>query len=251
MAPWAVEPVRVLLNTYLFRDLPPAQVERLAAQLRPEVFESGAYVCRTGDPADALYIVASGQLKELILTEDGEELVLEIYTAGGVLGEPGLFASERNRIVDVVAMQRSVILTIGRQSLLEFLFKNPVGMLRMLEGLATQIRSSCEDLASIAFRQIRERVVLKLLELAETQGESDARGVKIRLRLSQATLADMIASSRENVNRALSTLISEGELEIQATEFVIIDPYRLTNRVTGGWPLLYRRNRRTGPPARR
>ena len=50
-----------------------------------------------------------------------------------------------------------------------------------------------------------------------------AAGVRIRLKLSQSTLAALVAASRENVNRALSAYVSAGVVSQQDGHFVIHD----------------------------
>jgi CRP-like cAMP-binding protein len=53
----------------------------------------GEYVHHVGDPADELFVVASGQMKDSIVTEDGDELVHSFFGQGMPIGEPGYFAT--------------------------------------------------------------------------------------------------------------------------------------------------------------
>src|SRR5579884_2667180 len=175
--------VRLLLNTYLFADLTPVEVEPLAARALVRLYRRGEYVFRVGDPPLTLHVVASGQLKESVVTIDGEEIITEVFTVGAVFGEPGLFARGGGRVVDVVAMQPSEVVAIAREPLIDFLLRHPPAVLRMLEGLAAQARTSVEDLSNVAFRRIQDRLVLKLLELVDTHGEPDGAGAAIRLHL--------------------------------------------------------------------
>jgi CRP-like cAMP-binding protein len=46
-------------------------------------------VHHVGDPADEIYLVAAGQLKDSIVTEEGDELVHTFYGPGMLIGEPG------------------------------------------------------------------------------------------------------------------------------------------------------------------
>jgi len=73
-----------------------------------------------GDPADEIYLVAAGQLKDSIVTEEGDELVHTFYGPGMLIGEPGFFATERNRVMAVVAVEPTTLLVLGRDSLEPF-----------------------------------------------------------------------------------------------------------------------------------
>jgi len=52
-------------------------------------------------------------------------------------------------------------------------------------------------------------------------------GIRIRLKLSQATLAAMVAASRENVNRALALLLARGAISQHDGFFFVHDPRAL------------------------
>ena len=53
------------------------------------------------------------------------------------------------------------------------------------------------------------------MELAETNSRRDD-GAGVTPKISQSTLAAMVGVSRENVNRALSTLAADGAIRIEA-----------------------------------
>jgi CRP-like cAMP-binding protein len=82
----------------------------------------------------------------------------------------------------------------------------------MLESLSTIAVRVAYSLADVAFEDIRRRVARMLLDLMNEQGEVTDSGVRIGLKLSQTTLAAMVAASRENVNRALALFLSRGEV---------------------------------------
>ncbi len=52
----------------------------------------------------------------------------------------------------------------------------------------------------------------KLVELANRYGETSPDGVRIPIRLTQETVANMLGASRENVSRALARLTRQGEV---------------------------------------
>jgi CRP-like cAMP-binding protein len=91
--------ISLLLGTYLFQGLSPAELEPLARSAMTRQAARGEYVHHVGDPADEIYLVAAGQLKDSIVTEEGDELVHTFYGPGMLVGGPGFFATERNRVL--------------------------------------------------------------------------------------------------------------------------------------------------------
>jgi CRP/FNR family cyclic AMP-dependent transcriptional regulator len=246
-----LDPVRVLLSTYVFQDLSPAEVEPLARTVRTQEYRRGEYLFRAGGPADFLHVVAAGQIKNSMTTTDGDEFIYDVITPGGVFGEPGIFARERNRVVDAVAMEPSTVLNIPRDPLVDFMQRHRPVMMRILEGLASQAREPIETVTDIGYAQIRDRVVRKLLQLATTHGqERDDESVEIALTVSQSTLAGLVGATRENVNRALSTLTADGDLRVTQGRIVIPDIARLRAKSDRGLPMLHRRNLTREEPAR-
>ena len=245
------EPDRValLLGTYLFEDLSPAEIEPLARAATVRRLVRGEYVFHVGDPADELCVVVAGELKDSLVTEDGEEIVYTAYGTGMVLGEPGFFAPEANRIMGVLAVEPSTLLVLRREDVSPFLAKHPQAMVRALEGLAAIARTAAEIIVGLARRPLRERLLARLLELAD-RNAPDGDGVVATPRISQSTLAGMVGVTRERVNRALASLAASGEVRHEAGRYVLVDPEGLRRGLAQGFPPLERRNRRTGrPPA--
>lgn len=240
----SVDVATVLLNTYLFEVVPPAALESLLGHARARRCDRGEHVFRVGEAATHLHVVAKGRLKLSMTTPDGDEVVYEVVQAGGVVGEPGLFAREGNRIADLIALEPSVVIDIEKAGLTAFLLRQPPTLLRMLEGLAEQVRSAAEDLGALAFRDIRERLVLKLLELADTCGEAPAEDRRVNIPVSQSTLASMIGATRENVNRALKVLSASPHVQVDGMTIVLHDLDGLRALVGGGPIAPYRRNTR-------
>jgi CRP/FNR family transcriptional regulator len=73
-------------------------------------------------------------------------------------------------------------------------------------------------------------VARKLLDLAAEHGQKTNEGVRIEMRLTQRTLAGMVAASRENVNRALSRLVGRGDIIQEAGYITIVRPAELRKR---------------------
>lgn len=228
-----MDPVEVLLRAPVFRDLRRSDVEELRPHLHRREFARGESVWVEGARADALYVVVSGQLKSYRLSSDGRELILLLTSGGDLAGEVGLFHPSRLRQVNVSAMEPTVCLTVARTPLVAFLARHPVAMERMLERLSDIGVRAAYSFSGVVFEDIRRRVARALLTLADEFGVPTSSGVRIRLRLSQAALAALVAASRENVNRALSGFVTEGAVSQVNGYFVIHDRRPLDAAVNG------------------
>jgi CRP-like cAMP-binding protein len=232
-----------LSRSYLFEGMSGDQIAPLAAVTKARQLVRGEHICRIGDPADELYVVMTGEMKSYIVDADGDEVIHSLHGPGMTLGEPGYFAAERVRIVDVVAVVASTVLRLDRIALAPFMEQHTVVKDRVLERLASNSRWQTMVISSLSTRPLTERLVLRLLELVDSNPRPGA-GQAATPKISQSTLAAMVGVSRENVNRALAVLMSDGAIRQEDGRYVLVDEDRLRRRVASDWPLAARRDRR-------
>jgi CRP/FNR family cyclic AMP-dependent transcriptional regulator len=218
-----MDPVEVLLGTTIFRDLRRRDVEELLPDIRRSSYARGESVWLEGAPADALFVIVRGQLKSYRVSREGNEVILALHSGGEVAGEVGLFHPSGTRRVNVSAMEPTVCLILGRTPLVAFMTRHPPAMERMLERLSELTVRAAYSFSGVAFDDIRRRVAGALLALGDEFGTSSGDGVRIRLKVSQSTLAALVAASRENVNRALSGYVTSGVVSQRDGYFVIHD----------------------------
>jgi CRP-like cAMP-binding protein len=213
----------VLQQTPIFRDLSRADLEEIVPHLVEHRYDGGQTVWVEGDPADALYVLAEGALKSHRLSRDGGDVILGFDAAVDIAGQVGLFHPTGRRQVNVTAMVPSRCLLLRRPVLVDFLGRHPVAMVRLLEDLSSVTVQAATSFTGMAFDDIRSRAARTLLALAEEFGEPTSDGIRIRLGLSQRTLAALVAASRENVNRALAPLVADGVISQRRQHFVVHD----------------------------
>lgn len=213
----------ILLSTPIFRDLTGEAVSELLPFLRERSFAAGQTVWLEGDPADRLFVIADGVLKSHRISREGGDVILIFNSGIDVAGEVGLFHPSGLRQVNVTAMTPTRCFTLACEPLVQFMSRHPQAMIRMLERLSTIAVKAADSFSGVAFDDIRGRVAQALGRLADELGEESPDGVTIRVQLSQATLASLVAASRENVNRALSGLVATGAISHRQGFFVIHD----------------------------
>jgi CRP-like cAMP-binding protein len=213
------EVVSSLLRAYLFADLNPAELTAAAQAASTRHYARGDTVFTVGDPADALFVVVDGQLKERLIQPDGDESVFEVYSVGGVFGEPGLFVPERTRMVDMVALTVAHVIAVPRAAVLELIRRSRQVSLRLIEGLASDVRALGVQLGNAGYLNVRERLAAKLLELSHTHGRPVDDLIRIELALPQTLLATMVAATRENVNRALAELTNTAAVRLDGDRY--------------------------------
>lgn len=232
-----------LSRSYLFEGMTPEQLQPLASAATIRRLVRGEYVFRGGEPADDIFVVLSGEVKDCVVDVEGYEVIHFIHGPGMTFGEAGYFSVERTRIIAVIAVTPTILIRLDRRDLGPFMDRHASVKDRALEGLASNTRWQTTMISSLATHPLTDRLVLRLLELVDSNPERIA-GKAVTPKISQSTLAAMIGVTRENVNRALSALALSGSIRQEGGRYVLVDEERLRREVSRDWPLAGRRDRR-------
>jgi CRP/FNR family cyclic AMP-dependent transcriptional regulator len=244
------EVLRGLAGSYLFEGVATEDLRPLAAVSTTRRLTRGEAIIKVGDQANEIYVVLSGEVKDSVVDADGFEVVHFLHGPGMTFGEPAYFAVDHQRIVEVIAIEPTVVVRLDRRELGPFMAKHPTTKDRALEKLASNQRWQTTMISSLATKPLIDRLILRLLELVDSSPRQRP-GPAATPRVSQATLAAMVGVSRENVNRALALLMASGAIRREKGRYVLIEEDRLRQQVVQGvGPVAQRRDQRLdlGPP---
>lgn len=205
----------ILQRVPLFTDLNEAELARFAEVAREREYPKNSVILFEDDPGDALYIVSTGQVKVVLIGEDGREVILSVLGDGDFFGEMAIIDDEP-RSAHVIAMKDSHLLVLRREAFQAQLEQNPKIALKLLRVLVQRLRRADEKIGGLVLLDVNGRVAQLLLDLAEESG-----GPKITRRLTHHTIAQMIGSSRETVSRAMRELVERGFIEVSRREITI------------------------------
>src|SRR5262245_3202347 len=89
-APSDLDKRALLARLDLFRPLHSDELDRLVAYTRWQRYKAKTVLFRKDDPGTSMMMVQSGRVKVCTHSEDGRELVLNIFRHGEVFGEIAL-----------------------------------------------------------------------------------------------------------------------------------------------------------------
>jgi len=205
----------VLRKVPLFSDLSEADLASFAEVTREREYPKNSVILFEDDPGDSLYIVSAGQVKVVLIGEDGREVILSVLGDGDFFGEMALIDDEP-RSAHVIAMKDSQLLVLRRDDFQKQVVGHPRIALKILKVLVQRLRRADEKIGGLVLLDVNGRVARLLLDLAEESG-----GPRITRRLTHHTIAQMIGSSRETVSRAMRELVDRGLIETTRREISI------------------------------
>jgi len=150
-----------------------------------------------GDACDSVLYIQKGGVKVSVLSKTGREAVVAILGPGDFFGE-GCLTGQPVRMGSATAVTDSAILLVDKDQMVRLLHGQPTLSDRFITHmLARNIRIE-EDLVDQLFNSSEKRLARTLLLLARYgQEEKPQRDVP---KVSQATLAEMVGTTRSRVN---------------------------------------------------
>jgi CRP-like cAMP-binding protein len=216
----------------LFTEAEADDLEEVGRHLRRRRFRRGEVIFHAGDPGDALHVVASGSVKIVLLSDDGEEAIIATLHPRDFFGELSLLDGAP-RSATATAVEATETVSLPRQTFLEEIGRRPSLRDSLLRSLATELRRLTGHVEELHFLDLSGRLASRLARLAREADPGPVRTDDGRLEarigwpFTQSDLAAMIGATRQSVNRLLVDLVDRGLVRIERETLVIPDLERL------------------------
>lgn len=210
----------------LFREVPDEEVQKIRALCTDKAYAAGTSVFCEGDPADALFIVRTGLVKLVSVSEKGTYSILHILRRGNVFGE--LILSKGFRPFTAVAVTDATLTVLARKHLLDLLSSLPGFARAFSRMLSTRLLQVERGFAGVLNAWAYHRLARELLQLAEELGVETSGGTLIPLHLTHEDLSNLIGTARETVTIQLQKFEEMGFIRRKGRQ-IIVDRPRLAD----------------------
>jgi CRP/FNR family cyclic AMP-dependent transcriptional regulator len=183
-------------------------------------FRRDQVVFAQGDVADTVFYIQKGQVKVVVISEQGKEAVVGIFGPGQFFGE-GCMNGHSVRIATTTAMEDCLVTVITKAAMLAVLHDQPKFSEMFMAYLLTRNSRIEEDLIDQLFNSSEKRLARLLLLLANFGKEGSPQ--PIIPNISQETLAEMIGTTRSRVSffmnkfRKLGLISYNGKIEVHSS----------------------------------
>jgi CRP-like cAMP-binding protein len=217
-----------LLASPLFQAMQPAELDEILKFASERRFRRNQTIFQRGDNGSSLMAVLRGRVRISSVSGDGKEVTLNVINPGEIFGEIALLDGQP-RSADANAIEETLLLVVERRHFVPFLRQNEDLYLRLLAVLCSRLRRTSMALEEIALFDLPVRLARVLLKLAEDYGRPSAGGTRVDLKLSQRDLSNLVASSRESVNKQLRLWRESGAVDMADGFIVLRRPADLKN----------------------
>jgi hypothetical protein len=138
----------VLANSFLFRNLSTAHLEKIVGLSRVMQLPAQQVVFETAATGEEMFVVLNGRLKISVANREGREIVLGAIGPGEIVGEIAMLDG-RGRSATAMTLTPSELLVIHRRDFMPFLEQNPKVAIDLIKVLALRLRLNTEQLAEL------------------------------------------------------------------------------------------------------
>jgi CRP-like cAMP-binding protein len=223
MSPVNIKVLEPLKNLTAF---PASQLERLAANLSVKTFEKNEIVFDQDEEAKLVYLLLSGVARLSYISSHERQTIVSLLPAGRFFGFDSLMPQDRYAF-RCDAFDDCTIGSIKPQTFVEIFLGTPYdNFVRWYDATLRPGKASYVHCIQGIGLDLRRRLALELLNLADRFGASDTRGVSITLNISHEVLAGIVGASRQQVTEYLNDFDRE-KLIFREGRRIIINVERL------------------------
>ena len=221
--------IRSLQQCALFAHVEPAGLQGLANVMVRRRFRRNEVIFHQGDLGDALHVVASGAVKILLPSSEGDEAIIATLRPGDFFGELALL-DRAPHSATATAVEAVETLSLGRAPFQDLLDEDRGLRTALLSGLAAELRRLTGHVEELHFLDLAGRLAMRLVRLARDRNPGVRGEVRLDWPFTQSDLAAMIGGTRQSVNKLMSQLVDDGLLLIEHDTLVISDLAALEER---------------------
>jgi len=199
----------------LFQELPSSVLETYLTQSARRIYKKKEIAFNIAENTNYICLLLSGRMRVYLSYPNGKEFTLTVLEPGDVYsGHTRAFCS---------ALEDSEVVLIPLKTFKTMLTEIPSFSLSVIAVLGDALKNSINVIENLAFRDVNERLLSYLLNIAEEKGVPTEQGLQIKFGLTHEEIATMIGSTRQTVSLFFNNLQKEGFLTVQKGKITIHD----------------------------
>jgi CRP/FNR family transcriptional regulator, cyclic AMP receptor protein len=187
-------------------------------------YRQGAPILFQGDHSDTVFVILQGRVKITHVTAEGHETVFSVLGPGDMLGDFEAIDDDGGpRTAGGVALEAIECRVFTAQEFRSYLDSHPRATVMLLRVIINRLHAADRRRIGSGSLDTSHRLARFLVELIDQRGQADTSGIDIDIPLTQEEVASLIATSRQSVVRALTSLRSRGLVTTARRKLIVRD----------------------------
>lgn len=202
-----------------------SQREVICQKALVQSYHKGEALYKVGEESRYLVCVISGRIKLEKLGIGGRMQITRMFRSGDNFGYRSYFAHQDHQ-TEAVAMMATQVALVPMKLIETICMHNAQLSMYFVRNLACDLGNSDERTISLTQKHIRGRLAESITLLIDKYG-FEADGQTINAALPREDLAALSNMTTSNAIRTLSSLVSEGIIEVDGRRIRVLSPEKL------------------------
>lgn len=174
-------------------------------------YKKNQYIFRQGQKINCFYFLKSGMVKTFSNSSDGDERTVFVLREKGIFAASSFF-SDQVRRSSAIALTDCEVISIDKKIVQEFISKNPIFSLCIIQDLSRDINLMFDQITSSSFLNAREKVAFFICNSIK-HNHYIIKDKLITLEVTQEDLGKLLGLSRPTINKTLSYFKDRGYID--------------------------------------
>jgi CRP/FNR family cyclic AMP-dependent transcriptional regulator len=183
-------------------------------------YQKGQVIYDRNQPSANIYLVIEGKVKVSHLTNDGHEVIVDIYRTDDFFGESA-FLSLAQRSEEARAFEDTKVMAWTAAEIEGLAAKQPRLAVALLQVLAQRNIDLTQRIESFSIDDISRRLARTLIRLAERMGTTEHDGSIRLIPLTHELLSQYVGTSREVVTLHMNRFRRQGYLRYSRKSMIL------------------------------
>lgn len=206
----------------LFKNWSQAEKLRLAESAKDFYWQPEQIIFDRGDISRWLFLIVSGSVKGVVLKENGDQAIIDLAGRGNLFGGLSI-VDNKPHLHSAVAIEATHCIGFDSAIIQSVLDQNPSLYREIAVALSSQLRSTFIWLEESLLRSVKQRVYIRLQQIAADTGTPHEGGMLIQPPISQDALAAMMGVTRQTLNKELGELKKSGLVQKLGNKYWVKD----------------------------
>lgn len=202
----------------ILSELDFGELEKVSSLIYIKNFKRKKVIFLEDSPSRTVYMIKTGTVKTYKSLADGREQIINILSAGDMLGFDSLYDDKYSCTAEVI--QDVELCCIKKSDLVALLTQNPGVNMKFIKIMNRELNRAQERIRDLGVKDAREKVATLLMTLFSSRGPMHGPGFT----LSRQEISEMVGVAQETVIRILSEFRADGVIGTEGRNIMVRDP---------------------------
>lgn len=205
------------------------KLDSFFTKYKHQTYRKGEILVRGDDEPSGIFYLTKGQVKMYLISEKGDEVVLNIFKPISFFPMSWAINSTKN-VYFFEAMNEVSLCKAPKEDVIAFVKNNPDILFDLLSRVYRGIDGVFTKMAYLMSGNAHIRLITELLIMAKRFGVKDVNGA-IEIAISEKDIGTQTGLTRETVSRELRVLKEQGLVDLKRNMLTIKDVTALQEEI--------------------